>query len=226
MPLLKNTMDLNSIRWDLAQMIAETANTPDLVKLEKQTHHLLFAPDSLKRGEVEHEKLKDAEYKGFAYTHRKFVGYKFSKYDEPFFLSNTDYLVFKAELAPVSGELFKIPTNTLISLDNLRSNGLKFQRVYVKLSLPYRRKFPKAARDIDRAKYGSNVFEDSDRGLVSKMMYASVWAWMYVGKNEYWHDKMDKFLNFAPVPRMRPNSNWTDSYYFFSHNENVKTNIE
>ena len=145
--------DWTAVKFDLMNMLADTANTPDLAKLEQKLEHLLFVPCALKRGEAEHEKLRVLEYKGFAYTHSKFLFYKFKDDLSPFAIRNSDAIYFNAEYAPLSGEVFEVPTEGILELDKLRENGLKFNRRWVKLLVPFKYRF-KNTDHFDPNKFG------------------------------------------------------------------------
>jgi hypothetical protein len=98
--------------------------------------------------------------------------------------------------AKVKGEVYLVPPERIFFLDSYRKNGVEFVRKRVHLILPFRHvKYP-----------GFPQLQDMK-------------AWMYVGKPDYWADRLDAGANFAPVRPFNNVNTWAKHYTHFTRLE-------
>lgn len=190
--------------------------TPDIAMLDQKWAHLLFVYDEMQTGLEKHNLIKDDATKEYdAYTVNPFELYKKHLGRESFAVArpadrcgdtSTNY-----GPARIRGELYLVrvdPTgnkpNPFIALDLYKQNTLEFERVRVKVAIPYRKVLsaPHYPKPIT-----TGVFVEIKE------------AWMYVG-TDYWNDHIDagprrmgRFFSavnvYVPHPRNVP-----DHYHF------------
>lgn len=109
-------------------------------------------------------------------------------------------------LAQIEGELHTIFTSGLIKLDKDMFNTIEFERVKVRLTIPYR---PVVWTKESGTTHGPRKF-------------ARTTAFMYIGRQTYWDKILDGGFYTRPVQLMPPKHSDGEPYYYFTK-EGYKT---
>lgn len=151
----------------------ETAYTYDAPWLFQKKSHLVFEYGTMKIGMPEYDEIKDdAIHMGQAFTVSPYFRLvKRSNGSASFPIAFNS--VFASDRAQIRGELFRIRTPKIITLDELRTNGLHYARVRVPVYMPF-----KYHRDdgISSGAFNLRTYE----------------AWMYVALPTYRQDLLSK----------------------------------
>lgn len=223
-----------------AQWIAEASqlypNTPDLWWLGKRHLQLIFVYGTQMRGHPQHELIdQHSVYAATTYTDGKFSLWKkkLGKESFPIAIEGSTPLPdghLAAGWKPptwalpprarIQGELYAIDTQQLIALDKHYQNTLEFQRKRVPLVIPYKKlyRIPGSAMQQQIAEQMGGRFKDEV--VTSENDVATVKAWMYIGKSEYWTDQSDHL--FSPGNTFRSRVGWLGDYYAFTKEEYSK----
>jgi hypothetical protein len=160
--------------------------TPDLNQLTQKPYQRVFVCDEMMKPFHRHCHLKEIiapELKDhgpvYAYTRQVFgvAHYVPAKSIIPIRRKFANI-----PLARIKGELYAVESEKIPLLDNLKQNGLQFQRERVRLLLPYRhyREYWGKERDMyERVLQVSPLKED-----------CSISAWMYIGLPEFFEQLM------------------------------------
>lgn len=140
--------------------------TPDLIDLEQKEYHNLFVCDNLMKNRREHEYLKGA----YRHPIQPFTSAKFSFIQlevegghEFVPLRSGFYLV---PFSRIRGELYAVPTQTLLELDKIKKNTVEFERYRANLVVPA-------------------------QGCLNH-----VEAFFYLGRLDHWRDTITKGLTY------------------------------
>lgn len=127
--------------------------------------------------------------------------------------STSDFLF---PCAKIKGQLHLVTPDLIHSLDIVYQNGVQFRRRRVKLLLPYYQKLTGPNRTLNgkplpRALQGW-------RGKTSPERICVVDAYMYVGVQKFWNDKLDGGYDTLQCPIQFPNveKNWLPRYYEYT----------
>lgn len=156
---------ITSLSQTVNRILDESYHTPDAPYLQRYDHHDVFIIGAWKKGFKRHNLLgPDIKPIGVGYTNsEQFVMYRTkgsSGYPVALITNEKDGLG-----GAVYGELWRIPTNRIFSLDFYESNGIESKRM--KLPIRY---------------YGT-------RGEIVR-----TYAWMWVGLRNHWNNKLEKDL--------------------------------
>jgi hypothetical protein len=226
--LLKSTFSrLQLVEFNTRRWLEENAveNTPDLVQLEKRPLHLVFICDTLMQGKREHQQLEHPQFKGFAYTVDRMVlwrkdvevvktGRTIPLSVVPYVDPKPTYLLKQKNLHPtnpyfhpvsavIKGQVFLVPTSTLITLDKMKENGKMFERKRMSICISTERVF-------------WQEFESQPRWQRSAKKRTFAKAWMYVGLNSYWDSRIDAGYLFKPATLKVPVKPWREEYYWYT----------
>lgn len=179
--------------------------TPDLEALQQLEKHLVFICDELKLDHPENGRLGYSELKGRAFTESdKFSLWskKLGKLSHAIPLDNPKPSNY-TPAGKIKGELYLVTTETMISLDKYKENGVNFSRRRVPIQNYYK------------------VYHREEGGLELFLVESkeqTIEAWMWVGINEVW-DPQISFEQFKRVRRY-PGSGRVDfEYYCFTERE-------
>lgn len=194
--------------------------TPDIVELQNTALNFVFVPDECMMLMPKHALVSKTNFYPFctAYTSEPFLFLQkdLGKESHPVALRDPSIEV-KNELPPwmaqalrIRGEIFGLSGSDFIDLDKHKLNGVQFDRVRVKVNVPYIKRYSHT--------------ETSENGVVqisyssSKDMLTSIDAWMYVGKPEFWLPQLtaeDSFYRFsqAPISEAPEGRIWIRKYY-------------
>jgi len=173
-----NKTDNDAVKWHQQNIL-----TPDIWKLEQSMFQLVFIPDDLMRGMQNNHLIADASRDGevpvhpACFTLEKFTFWKkdlgvnsfgipMEKGFEP-----TNWLRVRPNPAKIKGQLYAILSPRIKKLDIHRQNGLQFNRVRTRISLPF--------NQVTYSK--TNPLPN-----ISQEYLRTIEAWMYVGIPEYW----------------------------------------
>lgn len=189
-------------------------HTPDINYLEEKSSHLLFVCDDTQDG-FENNKLLAGGIQSYtAFTVREYG----------MWVRLSDMLPIPLRLdkssidhpARIKGQLWIVPTEVLISLDNLRKNGVEFARQRVKVEIPYR-------IETFKPDYGPNHPDQLKwvRELSGNKLSQDQHPWMYMGKRTFWNEHISHF-DYRRVSRFFPKGFWTGApYYCFTKLEST-----
>ena len=192
----------------------ETSHTPDAAFLERYKYQRIFIYDDMMQGHHAHNWIKDCAVPFCtAFTAGSFImkKKKLGKYTFPIALEakgETNDLVYDPReqdvISQIKGELYKIETQELFTLDKRKKNTVECERKRVGLLIP--------ATKV--------VWSPFDESWESIERCHVIDAWMYVGINSYWSKQIDAGLFFSPVQRFNPRSDtWLSEYYYFTKAE-------
>jgi hypothetical protein len=182
-----------------------TRFTPDVPDLERREKQFLFVPDEMMEHHYDHARLGVGATKvAMALTQDKFSLWKRKLSTGPSVIPlEKGY----GSLSSIRGELFLIRSQQMFKLDTHRQNGVEYKRTRIKLIIPYTE---------TRLHYGQSGYYEE----VVKKLDHSLNAWMYVGVDEFWTDKLDGGYEFATVRRFHPKNNlFKEPYYYFTNKE-------
>jgi hypothetical protein len=198
----------------MSDVNSRTDFTPDVWKLEKRYFHNVFIYNELMTNSREYSEVMEGKAVKLAAAYTAddtFVMYKkaVGKETFPFTLKTTPDMkfgnsTFLGEPAHVMGQLFTMRPGQVIRLDTHLLNTVQFERVRVKICIPF------------RYKNGSQL---------SEPMVKSLPAWMYVGRYDWWADLLLNKKLYPPVKfYSSPENQYRErlNYYFF--NESVESN--
>lgn len=209
--------------------------TPDLNQLERKVGHLVFICDETMKAHFRHYIIKDAtdtNVRAFTYDNLTLIKKDLGKASQVIPLT-TRYA--GAPYARIRGELYVLAPKQFIELDNYKLNGVQFQRVRVKLLIPYRKlSFDWWAKD--KSMYEQAVAQ-------TPFWDDTVEAWMYIGLKDYWDEKITQYMDdtpeyrrikttyrridgqfvkvlynrqYRPVKAFEPNNKKMEKYYFYT----------
>jgi len=181
-------------------------HTPDINYLEEKSSHLLFVCDDTQDG-FENNKLLQGGIQSYtAFTVREYGMWVRLSDMLPIPLridkSSLDYP------ARIKGQLWIVPTEVLISLDNLRKNGVEFSRQRVRVEIPYRIETYKPAYGHDHPDLKKWV-----RVLSKQRFTEDQIAWIYMGKRTFWNNHISH-LDYRRVNRFHPKECWIGTPYY------------
>jgi gamma-glutamylcyclotransferase (GGCT)/AIG2-like uncharacterized protein YtfP len=155
--VLRNWRGVPSKEW--LKDLGTPNNTPDLFRLEHSEFHRLFEYGEMKKDMPKHTVLH-VDPICTAYTVEKLPLWTHNQGEGTIpFAARINLPSLIVPRPKVCGELYQITKDKLIELDNLRLNGVSFERKRVKLIVP---------------------FLDPEGDPIECR------AWMYVGKKKYW----------------------------------------
>lgn len=197
--------------------------TPDIWELERSEFQRVFIYNEMKLGHRSDPFLPEnlAERDATCYTESYFVLHK-KKLGQASQAIATDGDLWPhpfgatAERAKIQGDMYVVYSSHIPVLDTYHQNTVEFERRRVRILRPW--------RNVVRAKDGfplNGQMLDSfkARGIVHSMRgCATMDAWMYVGKPEFWAEQLAR--QFAPVKLFTsPNEPWLKEYYAFTLKE-------
>jgi hypothetical protein len=203
-----------SRQW-IEERLVDTPCTPDFAQLDERPAHLLFFYDARMSGfrpETDGSLLWD----GFTVEPYTMLKTRLGKASYPVVLEkNYEEHAFPAEAVnfdgsvrtlnykgdssrvPIKGQVWEIPTKTVLLLDKEMNNTVYYNRKKVKIHVPFHQ-----------------VMWSKERGdFVTERLIEKVKAWMYVGNDEYW-----SALAQDPVTHYQANRpiNGFDKFYFWT----------
>lgn len=196
--------------------------TPDAVELEKKAWQPLFVCCPLGKGGSEHEVIrdhfKDKDEDGKSHNTAVFTKDKFelwkvnmgtNTYTVPLVTKSraaTDLVPRQQQIgnvhsARIEGRLYKIKSELISTLDELRSNGVVYHRTRIDILHPYR------------------LSHGSDLGLnrLSDTFIQPGRAWFYIGDQGLWEPQISP-SHFSPAKLISPkftNSLNSEPYYLY-----------
>lgn len=178
-------------------------HTPDVMKIEDKEFHLVFVYDDTMLNRRRHSLISDYVVKiGNGFTAEPFALWKRNLGHVSFPIA----LKVHAPLLPIKGELFAIEPAGLIKLDKYRLNRVNFDRKRVRITLPFR-------------EVCGTTKIPTKQTVVSDLKLWNISAWMYVGREKQWIDKLDGGYYYSIVRSFSPRSKWIDKYYYFTPQE-------
>jgi hypothetical protein len=115
----------------------------------------------------------------------------------------------------IKGELYALRGASFIPLDNYKLNGLQFDRVKVRITIPY---FKRTRQESQSYNGTWNI--DYSR---TKDMLTSMEVFMYVGRKDFWMPQLsadDAPFDFNPVGRVQTDSRvWIKEYYDYKQGD-------
>lgn len=130
----------------------------------------------------------------------------------PVFGNKNSYL----PVAKMKGQLHLVTPELLQFLDKVHENGVQYKRRRMKFLLPYRAKLSGPWKTLDgqplpRALQGWRQKEFPEKIHI-------VEAWMYVGRQSFWQDRIDGGFNTVQCPTFFPNREkvWLPKYYEYT----------
>lgn len=191
--------------------------TPDVSRLEKYRHQLLFLTDEWMRDRRQNMVVEeDSSHECVAFTKDKFK----------FLVKSTDgtpVAIPDPEGHRIKGELISIPQSKLslwLKLDKLKLNGLQFIRTRTTVINPYRLELKgvdvdESGNPLPRALQGKGV-----RVFRGAEQLAEIDCWMYIGAEEYWLDMIYEqpwLFNQVPVFKPKKEKAWLEPYYKYQN---------
>lgn len=183
--------------------------TPDLHRLEQYQWQLLFLADDFMPRHPRWNWIEDFVIPGVAYPAWTAEGWYSmwrvgrGQQTYPIPLVNHFSNTFKGR---IKGVIVPIRPYMFVDLDKHRMNGLVFRRVRSSFLVPTVKKA--------QTRIGP---------ITSPESLDLIRAWMYIGRSEFWDDKIDSGFSFKQVQSYWPNpktDKWTPGrYYYFSLNE-------
>lgn len=180
--------------------------TPDLAELQQFAQIRVFIPDEVQVGHHQNYLLgKGVEHIGSAFTvSSEFCMWtrRLGKLSQAVALDNPTSTSISPQ-ARIKGQLFLVGSDSFISLDNYKENGVHFTRRRVPLLFKYRWQ--------QKSDGGYQVVVDERRDLMTD-------AFMYVGKPEFW-DKEISMDMYKRVSRYYGLGKERFDYYCFTQSE-------
>lgn len=211
----------------MAEAIISNPNTPDIWTINGYQYQFVFVYGTQQRGHPQHELINSTgAFAATAYTDKKFNLWRRELGRESFPIameeSNWHKPDFrKAARERVQGELYAVPTATLISLDKHYQNTLEFQRKRVPVLIPYRHLYQipgcEVASEVQRKISEKTGAPLPPQVVTTEMGVKLVKAWMYIGRNEYWDDQLSHF--FSPTAVYQSRIGWLGDYQAFTQQD-------
>lgn len=214
----------NELLLDMIRSAAERNRfTPDIADLERSEFQRVFIYNEMKYAHRSHSFLPETlvERDAICYTDNYFTLHK-KQLGKASQAIATDSDLWPHPLGPtadrarVQGELYVVCSSHISVLDTYHQNTVEFERRRVRILRPW--------RHIVKAKDGfplnGQILESfKARGIVHSMSgCASMDAWMYIGRQEYWSGFLARL--FTPVHMYTsPNEQWLKEYYAFTLKE-------
>jgi AIG2-like family. len=185
--------------------VVKAEHTPDLVKLEQRTQHLVFVYDQFQRKHYANKCLDNSKFECIGFTLNLFQLWRknLGKVSYPIALRGGDPDVpdfYGIQKLRIRGELWNVSTPELIELDNIKANGLHYVREKVRLLIPYRRM----------------VYRRGNLTAIETHTTA-VRAWMYVGLPAFWVNQLDGGFAFKPVRHFEANTPMVNGEALLKH---------
>jgi hypothetical protein len=188
--------------------------TPDIYKLEKYQHQLLFVYDEWMSDRRQHFVIED-------YVTERVVAFTTQKFD--FLIKDGCALPFPSDDGKIiKGEILALsdPGNAFKKLDKLRQNTVQYVRHRVELVDPYRPYFV----------INNHGFDEEGRELPPSVAGKKLWlgdehlatqhAWMYFPRHDYWdYQRRRNPQRFHRVPSFTPRKDktWLSEYYKYQN---------
>lgn len=213
---------------DAAELAAhDHVNTPDYSILQQCKYQLLFVYNEFQKGCREHEGFMDFDAKpcGQAFTvDDHFTVWKKNLGKESFPIalvgdrkaSETWYTSSRrlsngvnrayirvAPKARIKGEVYAVRPYQYLELDKYYENTVQFDRVRVKLVMPYTR--------IEADHKTFTIVKTHTSHIIR--------AWMYMGRSDYWSDLLDCGINFSLIPHYEGHGK-LNTYYRYNDKQN------
>jgi hypothetical protein len=199
----------------IAQLSESCRKSPDLGELEQYEFQLLFAADRTQRGCSEYSMIEESVYTGYyGYTLDKFCYYRLRD-GLPIPMRATSDLRLPRFPPPlkVRGEIHAVRPHQFRELDNLKDNGVQFQRQRVDLLIPHRPVY----KIPERYSNGKPIPLMTDQYSLGVERVVPIKAWMYIGVPDYWDELMDAGYNsssfFTTVENYKDDRVWLQEYY-------------
>jgi hypothetical protein len=213
--------------YNLQELVKTAAErnkfTPDIWELERSEFQRVFIYDEMKHGHRSNAFLPEelAERDATCYTESYFVLHK-KQLGQASQAIATDGDVWPhpfgatAERARIQGEMYVVFSSHIPVLDTYHQNTIEFERRRVRILRPWRH----VVKAKDGFPLNGEILESfKARGIVHSMRgCATMDAWMYVGRQEYWGEQLAR--QFTPVKMFTsPNEPWLKEYYAFTQKE-------
>lgn len=170
-------------------------HTPDYPVLNTKKEHFVFVYGTLKAGKVNHDLINKASVKfiGKAFTVSKLYVMYEKAFPVVFKISEEKKSFFQT--AHISGEIYKVPTELMPTLDMLESNGVMYQRRRENFIL-------------------KNNQNDKDNRLIK--------AWIYLGVPTYFTEN-GRGKEYLLSRLITPRKDKERKYYVFSGTKDSST---
>ena len=172
-PFKSYKYNIPALNWH-ERLTTTYRHTPDIMDIERQAQHLLFVCDEFQKSHRYNVHLGDGKFKYTAFTEQKLALWKKVLGLETQAIALPYGLRSNAPAAFIRGDLYLVPPDVIISLDNLRGNTVQFNRKRVSLNIPTRK----------------DVWDRLGQTTESNTQVNTVRAWMYVGNVDYWGDQL------------------------------------
>lgn len=201
--------------------------TPDLPAVETQERHIVFIYDTMMDGGSDRNILtNEAKHLAYAYTKILMILWRTQDYVvpivEPIPFTRPEWCdppklaTRKISSAPIRGQVFEIPTEVLITLDKLKQNGTMYRRIQMPIAVP-------AVRHFKTMKDNITKVEQAPEKIYN------IHAWMYIGDNDYWNERVDGGFTFSPARIVLPRRTkgppwdeknpWRKEFYYYNNVE-------
>lgn len=175
--------------------------TPDINLLQQKKLHWLFVCDEMMKHHVCNLLLSENTLRCTAFTAGTYTLWKMrEKKDFIKIIPLSEGPACKS----VKGELYLVPSETLISIDKYKKNGVQFRRRKIHINIPYRKEI------------WSDVYP---KKRVLEKNLATLKAWMYEGITEFWEPLLDGGFTFKEVRSFIPKNDLLEEYYYFTTEE-------
>lgn len=164
--------------------------TPDVARLtQRQNWNVFLYCDLQHKMDDTHPLVGDHVWDGFTRDHYTMWKNDLGKLSYPVIFK--DDRLKAVEHNKVRGIVVRMRTQRLIDLDAGRLNGVQFQRIRVPITIPHYALMKVKDRPSHQRLHGGGYLR-GDRQIIP--CEHKVWAWMYVGKPDYWLDDLRKIL--------------------------------
>lgn len=180
-------------------------NSPDAAVLMRYELQLLFVYDQMMDGMYEAGKLAECMFGATAYTVADYVLWKKKLGLRSEAIAAAPKINHRWSFdtpAKVQGQVYAVRPEKLIELDKEKNNMVEFQRIRVRLAIPYRE--IAWVKDRDAIAYLTGKTEPNSI-IITDEKVCEIKAWMYVG-TEYWDELFDGGFLFGPVKLYTPKS--------------------
>ncbi len=207
----------------IRQMGENNKHTPDLATLCKYSTQSVFIYDEWMRCHTPFEQRnKLGKFEFVAFTKDNYELWRTNRE-----IPHTTFAVSprhkETRHLPIKGEVWSMPWDSIVWLDNLNRNGLMFNRVRVELILKTRivKLFLKNRMEVHRSIAEEplllSTLNVQNMPCLSEQKTRVISAWMYVANEEYWKDKLDG--GFSTTLCQTFGKNNVARYYYFSQLE-------
>lgn len=201
----------------------QPTHTPDMFLLNNKPFHLLFEYSDLQENFPKHKTLLDLKplYPGF--TNQKFSLWRKNQHKETHVVAlHTTMENTSIPRIKIRGEVYRVPSDKFLYLDNYRSNGVKFIRKKVSVVLP----FNDASQVLPYNDPKWNYIKSTPGCTPFFPIVHSMW--MYVGLSEYWKKLIEwdyaywgrtggkDFTLCSSIVEDISNQPWLKNYYHFT----------